>query len=68
MATSLDGMKLKLFERKYGPMTSKQAFQLAIEAEQTAKDCGPMDVATPHFIQQQIDFEKYAALLENAGL
>jgi hypothetical protein len=60
-------MKIKMYEQRYGAMTSAEAFSLALAAEQTALDCGPFDRATPFFTQQKLDFEKYAALLETEG-
>lgn len=64
---TIDEIKLSWCEKKFGKMSSTEALQLAIEAEQYVKDLGPFDIATPMFIQQQIDFENYAFYLEKAG-
>lgn len=45
-------------------MTADEALLLAIEAEQTAKDCGPGDPAFLHFAKEARMLENFAYLIE----
>ena len=65
--TDINTMKLSLYQKKFGEMTSEEALHIAIEAEQFCKDCGPHDQAYQHFSRQKHDFEKYALILEGCG-
>lgn len=60
----LETKKLEIYKSRIGLMTSDQALELALEAEQFAKDCGPFDVAFGYMKHQQRTFEEYALLLE----
>ena len=64
--TLLETRKLEKYKNHIGLMTSEQALQLALNAEQIAKDCGPFDIAFEHIKRQQLTFEEYALLLEKA--
>ena len=63
----IDKIKLNLYEKKFGRMSSDDAIHLAISVEQTIKDISPMDLAASMLHQQMIWFETYALLLEKAG-
>ena len=60
----LQERKLEFYRERLGAMTSAEALQLAIEAEQTKNDVGPFDTAFEYFANQQVVFEKYEHLLE----
>jgi hypothetical protein len=62
--TKLQIMKLKFYRDRLGVMTSKEALEIALGAEQTRRDIGSFDPATTYFTQQQVDFLNYAELLE----
>lgn len=64
--TLLEARKLEMYKSRIGLMTSEQALQLALDAEQIAKDCGPFDIAFEQMKRQQLTFEEYALLLEKA--
>lgn len=62
--TPLERFDLNRLTYRYGEMTSVKALELALQAEQYARDCGPFDIAFRHFKQQQLSMESYALLLE----
>lgn len=59
--------RLQKFKDAYGSMTSTEALQLAVEAEQIYRDLRYPDPAKNYFRQQQADMEEYALLLEQNG-
>ena len=59
-----DKQELIRYRESLGDMSSNEALQLAIDAEQIAKDCGPQDIAFIRFKREQVVFETYAQLLE----
>lgn len=61
--TELNKFKLRAYKSRFGIMTSMEAFTLAVDGEQFAKQCGVCDPAFEHFAQQRISFEAYAYLL-----
>ena len=60
----LDKMKLSSLRKRIGPMSSAEAFELALQAEQFSRDCGPFDIAYEQFKRLQHQMEEYALLLE----
>lgn len=60
-----EAKKLEFLTKKYGHFTKEEALQLAIEAEQYCRDCGPFDQAYSYFKQEQLALEDYALLLEH---
>ncbi len=62
--TLLEAKKLQMFRDRFGPLSSDQALQLAIDTEQICQDCGPFDMAYTGLKMQQLAMEEYAALLE----
>lgn len=68
MLTKLEAFKLEHYRKNFGHMSSANALQLALEAEQTARDCGPFDPAFTYFIDQQHRLEAYSQLLEKEEL
>jgi len=69
MALSLiEEHKLSLILRETGSLaaqlTPDEALELAIQAEQTAKECGPFDPAFSYFSKTARNFETLAFLLE----
>jgi hypothetical protein len=70
MLNGADNMKAALLERQgidYRDCTSEQFLNLALEAEETAKQCGPFDPAFQHFTQQVRAYTDAAALAEKEG-
>jgi len=55
---------LESYQRALGTMTSQEALEIAIQAEQFAKDCGVSDIAYPRFAHEAKVFLDYAELLE----
>lgn len=62
--TKIEEYKLNFMKRVIGPMTSREALELAIMYEEHKKDVGPFDQAFSLFAEQQRKFEEYALLLE----
>lgn len=62
--TALEGQKLRFYKKRIGEMNSSEALALAMDSEQFMKDCGPFDIAFPHFAQSREDLINYAELLE----
>lgn len=61
---AVEQRKLSKYLEHVGRMTSDEALQLALEAEQIAKDVGPTDYAFAKFKNDEIHFFEYAELLE----
>ena len=68
MMTKHEEMKLKLLKEELGDMSSETALNLAIDYECTIADIGPFDPNITFFLNLKYRFEKYALLLEKAGL
>lgn len=64
--TKLEEFKLRSYERRLGRMTSAQALNHALIAENVKRSMEPFDPARELFAQQQLDMEAYAELLEKA--
>jgi hypothetical protein len=62
--TKLEFMMLTHYRARIGPMTSKEALTIALDAEQFKRDVGPYDITAKYFMQQELDFIEYANLLE----
>lgn len=64
--TQLECMKLDVLTRRFGggQLCADEALLMALEAEQTCKDIGPLDPAFLHFKNQQQDLENMALLIE----
>lgn len=59
--------ELKHYISRVGEMTSTEALMISLEAEQTAKDCGPLDIAYTRFVADAKGFLHFADLLDKAG-
>lgn len=68
MMSPLEQGKLVMYRVALGPMSTDMALAHAIDAEQTAKACGPYDPAFVRFKDDQRSFETYAELLEKDSL
>ncbi len=60
----LDKYKLDFYRSKIGVLTSAEALDLALSADQTKCDVGVHDPAFLHFAEQARVFLNYAELLE----
>ncbi|MGL4261907.1 MAG: hypothetical protein ACRCTX_09835 [Afipia sp.] len=60
----LEKIKLSRLKQRLGEMSSEEALNIALSAEEYKKMCGAFDQATPMFAEQLRTFEEYAFLLE----
>ncbi len=64
---TVDAAKERLLTDRIGPfrqLSADEALKMALDCEQTAKDCGPFDPAYSHFIQKSLDWLTAATLIE----
>lgn len=68
----LERIKIENRIKKYGferaELNVEVLLAYAIEAERTAEDVGPFDLAYAHFMQQYLDFFETAGYVEKLGL
>jgi hypothetical protein len=66
MNQALAERKLQMFKKTYGidGMSKDEALDLAIQADQFAKDCGPFDPASSKFAEDARRYFEIAECLE----
>lgn len=62
--TNLERLSLKILTERYGELSTEEALDLAINAEQIKLECGPTDPAFLHFAEEAQTLEIYALLRE----
>lgn len=62
--TSSEKQTLDALKQKVGKLTSEEALELAIQADDFLKTMGSSDPAYQHFFQQRAGFLLYAELVE----
>jgi len=60
----MEQWKLDRYLEKVGRMTADQALEMALMSEDFANQVGPFDMAYAKFKNDQVEFFKYAELLE----
>ena len=66
--TKLEEFRLKMFQNKYGLMTSKEALECALLDDGIARDMSAFDSAKSRFYYSASDMLNYAELLEKQEL
>ena len=62
--TKLEELRLKMFQNKYGLMTSKEALECALLDDGVAREMSALDSAKSRFWHSASDMLNYAELLE----
>lgn len=62
-----DELCLSRYKARFGEMSSSEALECALNAEQIAKDCGPFDPVSGGFFRSCQEMTNYAILLEKVG-
>ena len=62
--TPMEQWKLDHYLKAVGRMTADEALEMALMSEDFASQVGPFDMAYAKFKNDQIEFFKYAELLE----
>jgi len=66
--TPLEKRKLEMLREDFGPLSTEEAFNLALKAEEIKRQCGVGDPAFLHFAIEQQSLENLAVLLEKESM